>query len=128
MAPLKRSKKTDKAVYKKSEELLDKLYSVTAEGKKIMGPQPATGTVIHWWGQFSFELPEPFYLDGGHGYLKTENLKQATETAEKLRSSIFKKWKGTKEWADKGWYRWMLPAPDYRQMTLEFLKSLPQAK
>lgn len=102
----------------KAIELVDKLYS-----KDATGPQPATTKILHWWGQFSSELPPPFTLEGGHGWKEASSLSEADDLLEELRQSIFSQWPKTKEWAGKGWYRWM--REDLKQMTLIFEDKLP---
>jgi hypothetical protein len=96
------------------------------------GPQPPSGTIVHWWGQFSDELPAPFRLaHGGHGYLEARDLAHAARLLKKIRDAVLAmqpkgKRKKTKEWAGvsddgRAWYRWMLG--DDRQMTLEFKRA-----
>lgn len=97
------------------------------------GPTPPTGTIVHWWGQFSAELPAPFTLPhGGHGYAEARDLEHATRVFATLRDAVLAmktpstnnmKLTATREWAGvspagQGWYRWMLP--DERQMTVVF--------
>ena len=97
------------------------------------GPVPPTGTIIHWWGQFSADLPAPFALpDGGHGYAEARDLEHATIVFAALRDWVLAretasrknlKLKATREWAGisargDAWYRWMLA--DERQMTVLF--------
>jgi len=106
-------------------ELLDALYA----GE---GAAPPTGTIFHWWGQFSDELPAPFTLPhGGHGYAEARDLEHATRVFARLRDTVLAmktppapnlKLSATREWAGisrtGNWYRWMLA--DERQMTVEF--------
>ena len=97
------------------------------------GPVAPTGTIFHWWGQFSAELPAPFTLpSGGHGYAEARDLEHATITFAKLRDWVLAQQTSSKdnlkltkthEWAgisNRGdaWYRWMLA--DERQMTVLF--------
>lgn len=95
-------------------KIVNNMYS-----KDLKGPQPATGKILHCWGQFSLEIPKNFQPNkGGHCYLKFKSKEEADEACQELRKYIFKKWPDTFEWASEGWYRWMIP--DMRQMTLEF--------
>jgi hypothetical protein len=113
---------------KTAKQVIDVLY----EGE---GPSPPTATVIHWWGQFSDELPAPFKLtESGHGFLATRDLAHAAILFGRLRAAVLE-WKTrkkrTQEWAgvsDAGhaWYRWMLG--DGRQMTVEFKKPAQLSK
>lgn len=116
------------------------------------GPTAPRGRYIHWWGQFSGELPAPFTLkQGGHGYLEARDVEHATKLFAKLRNAVLKMkpklkpdpddedavadaeamkqygLKGTREWAGidargKAWYRWM--RLDGTQMTVELLLNV----
>ena len=112
--------------------MLDRFYG----GEGATAPR---GRFIHWWGQFSRELPAPFTLkQGGHGYLEARDVEHATQLLAKMRTAVLKMrpkpsgddadaikeygLKATREWAgisDKGmaWYRWM--RTDGTQMTVE---------
>jgi hypothetical protein len=115
--------------------MIDKLYP----GE---GPTAPRGRFIHWWGQFSDQLPAPFTLKrGGHGYLEARDIEHATRLFAVLRNAVLAMKRvprrddddddddvedlgleATREWAgisDDGmaWYRWMLI--DGRQMTVE---------
>jgi hypothetical protein len=111
--------------------VIDRMY--TGEG-----PTAPRGKYIHWWGQFSSELPAPFTIDGGHGYLECADVEQATRLLARMRNHILAMktesktmaLTGSQEWAGiakdgKVWYRWMLA--DERQMTVELLKKCKDA-
>ena len=100
---------------KQSHSMMDRMYSENAEGLSR-----ATATTLHFWGQFTSDLPEAFQPDGpnGHQYIRTASLAEADAKALELRETIAAKWPNTKEWAGESWYRWMIP--DGRQMTLKF--------
>lgn len=121
-AALTTNAKLGKIHGKSATQVLDILY----QGE---GASPPSGRYIHWWGQFSDELPAPFNLPhGGHGYIEAHDLRHATLLFRGLRDSVLmtkgkKRSTRVKEWAgvtDRGlvWYRWMLG--DGRQMSVEF--------
>lgn len=108
-----------------AEALVDHLYSHDASGERAAGPTPATGRFLHWWGQFSAELPGDFCLPGGgHGWIEASSLEDAERLAQTLRSFVREKWPRHKEWAGAGWYRWM--RQDLKQMTLQFHDAAPE--
>lgn len=94
---------------------MDRLYS-----KNNKGPQKATARTLHFYGQFTGELPEKFQPAGpyGHQYIKCTSIDEAEARCQELRSFIFSQWPDAMEWASDGWYRWMIH--DLRQLTLQF--------
>lgn len=75
---------------------IDKIYS--ANGLK--GPRFATGKVLHFYGQFTDELPKKFQPDGPNGqqFIKCKSNEEAENICQELRAFIFKKWPDTVEW------------------------------
>ncbi len=99
---------------------VENLYSHYAESAA-----PPTGKWLHLWGQFTEDLPAKFRpFVPGHQYLRCADLDEAAERTAELREVIFAQWPGAKEWAGKGWYRWMLP--DGRQATLAYENKAPK--
>ncbi|MDF2193512.1 hypothetical protein [Paraflavitalea sp. CAU 1676] len=98
-----------------SVRIADKMYSAN-----VKGPQPATGKVLHFWGQFTSELPVKFQPNGeaGHQYMECSSKEEADKLCQELKAYIFQTWPDSIEWASDGWYRWMIH--DMRQMTLQF--------
>jgi len=98
--------------------LINRMYS-----KEAKGPQPATGKVLHFWGQFTSELPPQFQPNGetGHQYIECSTKEAAEVICQELRSCLRNQWPDLIEWAGEGWYRWMIH--DTRQMTLTFEKK-----
>lgn len=99
----------------KALKIIDKIYS-----QDLKGPQFATGNTLHFWGQFTDQLPEKFQPNGpsGHQYIKCSSKQEAEDLCRELRSFVFEKWPDSVEWASDGWYRWMIH--DMKQMTLKF--------
>ncbi len=110
------------------------------------GPTAPRGRFIHWWGQFSGELPAPFKLkSGGHGYLEAKDVEHATKLFAVLRKAVLQMkpkldpddddaeaiaeygLERTREWAGISadglvWYRWM--RTDGKQMTVELKHTI----
>lgn len=103
--------------WKKVFPSINKMYSVDN------GVFFATEKVLHFWGQFTGELPQSFQPNGpvGHQYIICKSTEEAEKKCQELRSAIFKLWPDSAEWAGKGWYRWMIH--DGRQMDLRFEKA-----
>jgi hypothetical protein len=108
---LKHFNEEQKAVF----DILNQEYSANT-----IDQSTATGQILHYWGEFTSDLPEKFHVNGtsGHQYLECNSSEEAEKVSQELRDSILGKWPDSAEWIGEGWYKWM--NHDMKQMTLEF--------
>ena len=78
------------------------------------GLDPSQQTTLHYYGQFTSELPEPFAREGGHVYLPTESAEELTRRMSTLRDLVVETFPGTTETAEPSGF--VLTRPDRRMM------------
>jgi hypothetical protein len=75
---------------------------------------------LHYWGQFTSELPAPFAADGGHQYVQCASEKEARGKLAELVAAVKAKFPAAEVSEDDDQVHVLLPGDDDdRQMTIE---------
>lgn len=76
--------------------------------------------VLHYWGQFTDQLPEPYREDGGHVYREADSLDALRADRDALIKAIEATFPGAKATVDEEEGEAHVLLPDDRQMWIEF--------
>lgn len=90
--------------------------------EKWMGATPypiESRLVLHYWGQFTNELPAPYEQDGGHAYRKCDSFEELLSVRDALIVAIEKKFNSAKATVDDDAGEAHVLLPDSRQMWIE---------
>ena len=94
-----------------------------AEYEKWMGATPyplEQRRVLHYWGQFTAELPPPYRQDGGHVYRDCDSVEALRTERDALIAAIEATFKGAKATVDEDEGEAHVLLPDSRQLWIEF--------
>jgi hypothetical protein len=93
------------------------------EYAKWMGASPyavADRRVLHYWGQFTDELPDEYAQDGGHAYRRADSLDALRSDRDALLEAVRAKWSDAAITVDDEAGEAHVLLPDDRQMWIEF--------
>ena len=76
--------------------------------------------VLHYWGQFTPELPAPYTMDGGHAYRESASFEELRRDLDALLAAVKKTFPDAKVEIDEEDGAAHVMLPDNRQMWIEF--------
>lgn len=76
--------------------------------------------VLHYWGQFTDELPDEYAQDGGHAYRRAADFDALRRDREALIAAVYSKWSDAAVTIDDEAGDAHVLLPDDRQMWIEF--------
>lgn len=82
-------------------------------------PLPGTQKTLHYWGQFTRELPPPFAQDGGHRFEEHASHEDAKGKARELVSAVTAAFPGAIVVDNPVDGSWEITIPDRRRMWIE---------